>query len=136
MDIQLVEVDQITRQIKFVLKPRKLTGISKLLQIVVLSLLNTPDRDVLDPVKGGGLPEMVGMNINPKDSTEIFAEIARRIKKSEQEIIDDQIGINDPPQEKLRELQIIDIKEGEQIDEIFVKIRIINQANQAADILV
>jgi len=136
MDIQVVNVDQTTRKIFFEVRPRKLTGISKLLQVVVLSLLNVPGRDVLDPAKGGGLPELVGSNISPKDSTEIFADLAQRIKKTEQEIIEDQIGIDDPPDEKLRELQILDIREGEQIDEIFVRIRIINQAGQASDILV
>ena len=135
-DLQVIEVDQTTRVVRFVVQPRKLSGISKLIQIVVLSLMNVPDQDVLDPGKGGGFPEMIGMNINPKDSTDLFAEVARRIKKSESEILDDQIGLDDPPDEKLRELQIINISEGNAIDEVFIKIRVINQEGQTSDLVV
>lgn len=135
MEIQLIERDHRTGRISFVLKAKKLTGISKLVQVVVLSLLNVPGQDVLDPSKGGGLPTLVGSNIDPNDSTEIFAEVAMRIRKSEQEIIDDQIGINDPPEEKLRELRIIGIDRGGSPDEIFVRIRVVNEAGQATDVV-
>lgn len=137
MDIQVIDVDQTTRKVFFVLKPKKVTGISKLVQIVVLSLLDVPGRDVLDPDKGGGLPALLGMNIDPNDSTEIYAEVARRIRKTEEEIITDQIGIGDPDNEKLAELQILDISRSDiNIDEIFVKIRVISQAGRSVDIVV
>jgi phage baseplate assembly protein W len=137
MDIQVIDVDQTTRRVSFVLKPKKVTGISKLIQIVVLSLMNVPGRDVLDPDKGGGLPSLVGANIDPNDSTEIYAEIAQKIRKSETEIISDQVGIGDPPSEKLAELQILDIRRSDvNIDEIFVRIRVINQEGRATDIVV
>lgn len=135
-DIQFIDVDPDTRVVKFILKPKKVRGISKLIQIIVYSLLNTPGRDVLDPDKGGGMLDLLNSNIDPNDSNEVFADVVRRIKKSESEIIKDQIGVNDPPEEKLSELQIVDLQRGEQIDEISVRIRVVNQAGQASDIVV
>ena len=136
MDIQVIDVDPITRQVSFTLKARKVTGISKLIQIVVLSLMNTPGRDVLSPDKGAGLPSLVGSNIDVNDSTELYGEIAQRVRKSEREIIADQIGINDPASEKLAELRIINIEQGETLDQILVTIRVINQEGLATDITV
>ena len=137
MDIQLIDVDPTTREVYFKLKPKKVTGISKLVQIVVLSLMNVSGRDVLDPSKGGGLPALVGSNIDPSDSTEIYAEVARRIRKTEEEIIADQVGIGDSTAEKLSELQIVEIKRSDlNIDEIFVRIRVINQEGRSTDIVV
>ena len=135
MDIQLVDVDPVTRVLFFELSPRTLKGISKLVQIVVLSLLNIAGQDVLDPEKGGGLPSLISSNIDPSDSTEIFADVAQRVRKTETEVIDAQIGINDPPEEKLQELRIIELTNGENIDEVLVRIRIISEAGQATDVV-
>lgn len=135
-DIQMIDVDQITRRVSFKMTSKTITGISKLIQIVVLSLMTVPGRDVLDPEKGGGLPAMIGMNIDPNDSTEIYAEIAQRIKKTQKEVIDAQLGIDDDPEEKLQELQIVSIVKGESIDEVLVRLRIINEAGRASDIVV
>lgn len=135
MDIQLIDLD-VNNRIFFVLKAKKLKGVSKLVQIVVLSLLNVPGGDVFDPEKGGGIPSMVSLNIDPNDSTEIFGEIAQRVKKSKTEIITDQIGLDDAPEEKLSDIQIISIENGEDIDEVFVRLRVLNEAGQATDIVV
>lgn len=136
MDIQLIDIKPDTREVYFVLRARKVTGISKLVQIVVLSLLNVPGQDVLSPDKGAGLPALVGSNIDINDTTEIYGEIAQRVRKSENEIIADQIGINDPSSEKLSELRIIGIDQGETLDQILVRIRVINQEGLATDIVV
>lgn len=136
MDIQFIDVEPQSRRVLYVIKPKKVKGISKLIQIVVFSLLNIPGRDVLDPDKGGGLPSLVGSNIDPNDSTELFAEVVQRIKKSETEIISDQVGVDDPVEEKLSELQIVDLFKGAAADELFVRIRVVNQAGQATDIVV
>lgn len=136
MDIQVIDVDPVTRKVFFKIYTKKVTGIYKLIQIVVLSLLNVPGRDVLDPEKGGGLPSLVGSNIDPNDSTELYADIAQRVAKTESEIINDQIGIPDDPSEKLKELRLIEIKQGENIDEVLLRLRIINQEGRTSDITV
>lgn len=136
MDIQVIDVDPDTKKVFFKIYAKKVTGIYKLIQIVVLSLLNVPGRDILDPEKGGGLPSLIGSNIDANDSTEVYADIAQRVAKTETEIITDQIGLNDAPSEKLKELKIIEIKQGEQINEILLRLRVINQEGRASDIVV
>jgi len=135
-EIQLIDVDPATRRVFFVLKPKRLKGINKLVQIVVLSLLNVAGRDALDPEKGGGLPSLVGSNIDPNDSTEVFGEIARRVRKSEKEIVDAQIGLNEDPEENLTEIQIVKIQNGDNDDEIFVRLRVINEVGRATELVV
>ena len=136
MDIQVIDVDPVTRKVFFTLKAKKVTGICKLIQIVILCLMNTPGRDILDPSKGAGLRTLVGSNIDPNDSTELYGDIAQKINKAEAEIIASQVGINDPSSEKLAELQILDINSGVKADEIFIRLRIINQEGRASDVVV
>lgn len=135
-EIQVIDVHPITRKVFFTLVPKKISGIYKLIQIVVLCLMNTPGQDVLDPEKGSGLRTLVGSNIDPANSTELYGDIAQKINKAEAEIIADQIGINDPASEKLAELRILEISSGASEDEIFIRLRIINQEGRASDIVV
>jgi hypothetical protein len=134
-DVKVVEVDPITRKVRFVSSPLPINGVDLLIQVVVLSLLNVPGQDLLHIDDGGGFPEMIGMNIDATDSTEVMGEILRRVKKSEAEIISTQVGLNLTAVEKLKQLRVVSVDPGEDIDEVLVKIRIVNQAGQAADIV-
>ena len=136
MDIQLITADPVTGVITWGIQAKKLTGIAKLVQIVVISLMNVPGQAVLDPSWGVGLPSLLESNINPNDSTDVFAEVARLVTKTQTEVIANQVGVNDPPEELLTSLQIVGIVNGASPDEVLIKIRIINQANQATDIVV
>ena len=135
-DIKLIDVDPITHVVTMKMEPKKVKGMFKLMQIVILSLLTVPGKDVLHPSKGGGIPDLLNTNIDPSDSTELMAEVMQRVKKTEREVIDDQIGSNDSPEEKLREIQVISVKQGNNESEILLRIRIINQAGQATDVTV
>lgn len=135
-DIQVIDVDQITRKVSFTLLPKQVSGIYKLIQVVVLSLMNSPGRDVLDPEKGSGLPKLVGSNVDPGNSTAVYGDIAQKINKAEAEIIAAQVGLGDPASEKLAELQILSITAGVNVDEIDVRLRIVNQEGRASDIVV
>jgi len=130
-DIQCISVDPVTKQVSFGLKPKTVKGISKLFQIVVLSLMNVPGKSALDPERGGGIPAMMGINIDPNDSTAMQGEIAQKVTKTEREILEDQLTSSDPPEERLRELQIVSIKPGETADIWLVTLRIINELGQS-----
>ena len=134
-DIQIVVVDPNTHVVTFKIRPILITKISKLIQIVVLSLLGIAGRDVLDPDKGGGLPSMVGQNFDPGDMNEVFAEVAQRVRKTEQEVLQAQVGLQEDPEAKLRLIQIMSLQQGQSIDELAVKLRIINEAGRTADIV-
>jgi hypothetical protein len=135
-DIAVIKVDPNTRRVSFKLQNKKLSGIDKLVQIVVLSLLESSGQDVLDPDRGGGLNTLVGSNFDPSDPTEILGEVAHRVRKSEKEIIESQLGLDESPESKLSEIQIMGLEQSENIDEVFVRIRIINEVGQISDLAV
>lgn len=134
-DIQVVIIDQVTRRASFGIRPKKLTGLAKLIQIVVLSLMNNPGRSVLDPERGGGLPDLIGRNFDPDDPTELFADIAQSVKRTQSEIIQAQIGLNEDDEGKLRELKIVGVTPGADIDEVLVTLKIVNEAGQSTDVV-
>jgi hypothetical protein len=135
MDIQLFTINPTTYEIKWGLVPKVITGINKLVQIVVLSLLEIPGYDVLDPAHGSGIPSMIGDNIDAEDISAVKGEIARKIKKTQSEVIRSQVGLNCPLDEKLIDLKILNISQGESIDEIMVRIRVISAAGKAANVV-
>lgn len=136
MDISLIYVDPNTRVVTLQLGTKTVKGLTKLVQIVVLSLLNTPGRDILDPMMGGGIPEMIGMNIDVSDLTEVASEFTRRVRKTEKEILNGQIGLDISPSEKLREIKIVDLGAGAAFDEIKATLQIINELGQQSDVVV
>jgi phage baseplate assembly protein W len=136
MDISLIYVDPNTNVVSLKLSSKLLTGLPKLIQIVVLSLLTVPGRDILYPEAGGGIPEMISMNLDPSDYSEVLAELTRRIKKTEREVLENQVGSTSPLAERLRELKIISVGPGASVDEIYARIRIINELGQQSDVVI
>ena len=135
MDISLLKIDEGTRMVTLQVGSKAVTGLTKLTQIVVLSLLNNPGRDILDPDRGAGIRDMIGMNFDPTDLSEILAELSQSIRKSEKEILADQVGLNVISSEKLREIKIISVSPGSSLDEIAARIRIINELGQQSDVV-
>jgi phage baseplate assembly protein W len=135
MDISLLKVDETTRKVTLQLGSKTVTGLTKLTQIVVLSLLNSPGRDILDPDRGSGIPDMVGMNYDPLDLSEVVSDLTSKIRKSETEIRLDQVGLNSPASERLREIKVIYVRPGESLDEVEARIRIINELGQQSDVV-
>ncbi len=131
-DIQQIYVDPITRKVIFKTVAKVITGIDELIQVVVLSIVNSPGKDPLDYERGGGLSELIGYNIT--DMAELYAEVARRVTISEREIIERQAGTNIEAEAKLKNLNLLDVTEGDTIDEIFVKLEIINELGRTAKI--
>lgn len=136
MEILLIYIDPSTRRVSFKIQPKIASGVLKLTQIVLLSLLNVPGQDVLDPEDGGGIPELVGFNFGPDEFNEIAAEVTRRVRKTETEVLDKQIGLSILPSERLNEIQIVNIEEGDGIDSVFVRLRIINELGQTQDVVI
>jgi hypothetical protein len=134
-DIQIVNVDPNTGRVSLRIVPRIITGYQKLIQIVVLSLLNTPGKDILNPTDGGGLLSIVGTNIDSTDSTQILAQLNQAVKKTEREIIGHQTGLSASPEELLKELQVLSLTTGAEIDEVLLTVRIINQAGRVTDVI-
>jgi len=131
-DIKQIDIDSITRKVTFRTSAKMVKGIEELIQVVVLALINSPGKDPLDYERGGGLSELIGYNIS--DTAELFAEVARRVTIAEKEIIERQSGINIPSEAKLLNLNLLGVQEGDTVDEIFVRLEIINEVGRTAKI--
>lgn len=130
-DFAVIQVDQVTRKVTINpgMVPKKISGIDKLIQIVVLAILNDPGRDVMNPETGSGLPGLIGSNISSSDPTEIIADVTERLEKIKEEILASQSNLlNETPSERLRDLRVLNVTQGTQIDEIIVKLRLISEA--------
>jgi len=135
IDTSILQVDEITRRVTLKFSPKGVKGLTKLMQIVVLSLLNNPGKDILDPEVGAGIPEMIGMNIDPQDLTEILSEITRRVRKCESEVINNQIGLDLSSDERLQELRIISVAPGGNTGDVDVTLRIYNELGKHSDVV-
>jgi hypothetical protein len=136
VEILVIYTDPNTRRVTFKIQPKVASGILKLTQIVLLSLLNIPGQDVLDPELGGGIPELISFNFGAGDFNEIAAEVTRRVRKTEAEVLEQQIGLTVPASERLQEIQIVSIEEGDAIDAVFVRLRITNELGQQQDVVI
>ena len=133
-DLRLINIDPVTRVVTIKATPKQISGSELLIQIVVLSLLNIPGKDVLDPNKGGGIPSLIGYNIYDEDT--LFSDIAEKVAKTQEEILDDQIGLRISPEEKLKEIVIKEIIRGDSEDEILLRLQIINEVGRIAEVVI
>jgi hypothetical protein len=135
MDFSILHIDATSGRVSLRLSHKTVKGLQKLVQMVILGLLNTPGKDILDPEEGGGIPELVGFGFDVSDLTEVVTEVTRRVRKVETEIINNQIGLEIDPTERLEEIQILRIGAGEALDEVDVRIRVENELGQQIDVV-
>lgn len=133
-DVKLIKVDPVTGIVSFDMSSKTIEGIDELVQVVVLSLMNTPGKDVLHANKGGGIPSLIGYNIS--NENELFGEIAERISKSEREILEDQIGLDLDAEAKLKSINVKSISRGEDEDTILVTLQIVNELGRIAEVTI
>jgi hypothetical protein len=134
-DLSVLYIDPETRRVSFQLSPRPVSGIDLLVQMVVLGLFASPDTDILDPQEGGGLEDLISMNVEAGDTSEIYAEIARRVSTAQDQIIRNQIGLDISSEEKLRKITIVSVEAGEP-DEVKLKLSVENEVGRTRDIVV
>lgn len=134
-DLSVLHIDPQTRRVSFQLSPRPVSGIDLLIQVVVLALFTSPNTDILDPQEGGGLNELISMNIDGNDTSELYAEIARRVSSAQDQVILNQIGLDISSEEKLRRITIVSIEVGDP-DEVKLKLSIENEVGRTRDIVV
>lgn len=88
------------------LVPKILTGIDKLVQIVVLSILRNPGKSVFFPVEGSGLRADIGQYNVSSDSpaTAVQARVVQAVQTVQKEIIGRQNPSEGTPDERLKSL--------------------------------
>lgn len=134
-DLSVLYIDPETKRVSFQMSSRSVSGIDLLVQIVVLALFSSPDTDLLDPQDGGGLEDLISMNIDENDTSEIYAEIARRVSSAQDQIIRNQIGLDISAEEKLRRISIVSVERAD-LDEVKLKLSVENEVGRTRDIVV
>jgi hypothetical protein len=134
-DLSVLYIDPETRRVSFEISSRSVTGIDKLIQIVVLALFSSPQTDILDPQDGAGLEDLISMNIDENDVSEVHSELARRVSAAQDQVINNQIGLDIPSEEKLRKIDIVSVS-SEEPGEVKLKLQIENEVGRTRDIVV
>ena len=116
--------------------PEFLDGIDKLVQIVTLVLLTNPGRSIFTPSKGGGLRSLIGINIDPEEPGELFADIRLMIERSRDFILQTQVNTMRPSSERLKDLQLVDIVLNDNSDQVEVLLGVINEEQDVGQALV
>lgn len=114
--------------------PKYVSGINRLIQIVIFYILQNPGRSVLSPQSGSGLRALIGTT-NLEGEQELHAEVTLSVSKMQQDIIDLQATTADPPDEKLAQIVIVSIKASGD-DSAELTLRVINQAGDSRTLTV
>ena len=135
MDLKFINVDPVTGKVSFALEAKKVSGIDKLVQIVIATLLTSPGSDYLLPTNGGGVPDLIGSAIDVNDISEVAADLSRRVTKTEQIILQAQIGLVISQEEKLLKFELLSVANGTNIDEVNMLVRVTNELGRTRDVV-
>ena len=116
--------------------PQYVSGIDLLVQIVVIEMLSSPGRDIVDPNDGGNLRSLVGSNVGFDDEGEVFAEVRMMISATEENIIRKQRTSNRPASERLSRLELVDIVPDEENAQLEIILRVVSLDQQDTEAIV
>lgn len=85
---------------------RKIQGIRAVIQLVTKTLLTDPGTDMLYPAAGAGLQIVLRKSVSQSTLQARQAEIALAVARCESQIIASQSGLNLPPGERLRRIDV------------------------------
>jgi len=136
-DFKIVNVDPNTAVVTLGISnpPKKITGIEYLVQIVVLSYLRNPGRDVIDPNEGSGLRDEIGSYGTAEDSEAKLLAV-QRTKKVEQEVISRQKPGQGLPSERLKKLTVLDVAFSASSSSLAIRVKLTNEAGDARDVII
>lgn len=136
-DIKVINIDPVTRVVTLGMSspPEKVSGLMKLVQVVVLALLNSPGRSGMYPHDGSGIPSMIGQfNLSASDSTQALAEISEKVEKVKDEIIAHQAPlVFEDQSERLVDFSAVSVEQGTNIDTAVVKFKVISEGGDVAN---
>lgn len=115
--------------------PKILSGLDLLVQLVALSLLKNPGRDVFDRTEGSGLRNLIGQ-YNLADPEEIKLVVVQQVRAVEQELFVRQVVGVGTPEERLKKLTVLDVAANDVGNSLLIRIQVVNEAGDQRDILV
>ena len=116
--------------------PQQVSGIDLLVQIVTLLFLNNGGRSISEPGRAGGLRNFIGLNFDPDDPSELFADLRLMTSRVEQMIKEEQERTSRPASERLLSLSLLDIVPDPVLPEIEIIVQVRNQEQQTGQAVV
>lgn len=137
-DIRIVSRDPDTGVLSIGISrpPQYVSGIDLVVQAVVLDLLASTGRDIVEPQAGGNLRSLIGSSVEFDDEAEIYAEIRLMVTNTERNIIQLQNTSSRPANEKLARLDLIDVVPDEQNSQVEIILRIVTLDQQDTEAIV
>ena len=109
--------------------PKKVSGISKLAQIVEKALLTRPGTDVFNQGGGGNLYELLKTSIDSSRKENLVAQVVAAINRVRQDIIKSQSDGNLPLDEQLSNLTLVGTEISPEEGVARVRIKITSKSN-------
>ena len=116
--------------------PQSVEGIDLLVQIVALLYLNNGGRSIFEPGRAGGLRSFIGLNFDPEDPAELFADLRLMTSRIEQMIKEEQEKTRRTASERLLALQLLDIIPDDVNPEIEIIVQVVNEEQQTQQAVV
>lgn len=116
--------------------PQQVSGIDLLVQIVALLYLNNGGRSIFEPGRAGGLRTFIGLNYDPDDPAELFADLRLMTSRIEQMIKEEQEKTLRKASERLLSLQLLDIIPDDVNPEIEIIVQVVNEEQRTSQAVV
>lgn len=131
-DLKILTLDATTGRLVLGIPrpPQTVSGIDLLVQIVVVLFLNNGGRSIFNPGRAGGLRSFIGLNFDPDDPAELFADLRLMTSHVEQMIKEEQAATNRNASERLLTLQVLDIIPDDVNPEIELIVQVVNEEQQ------
>jgi len=137
MDFAITITDPVTNIVSIGIPkvPKILTGLAKLIQVVVLDFLRNPGRDVLNPTSGAGFRAMIGQYNYSLGGKEITAQVIRVVKQRQAAILAEQATAPGDPSEMLSTIVVQDMAFDATSSDLVVRVKVTNQSGSSQDVL-
>ena len=134
-DLNIMNIDPETRRVTFKLNlvPLKTSNLESLVQLCAKTILSTPGRDYLRPEYGGGILALRGSTLNASQLPRVYADIAYIIKYSEETIMHEQVDKLIKPDERLRQLKLLNITTNLSKGSLQVDVLVVSEAGESSD---
>ena len=134
-DLNIMNIDPDTRRVTFKLNlvPLKTSNLENLVQLCAKTILSTPGRDYLRPEYGGGILALRGSTLNASQLPRVYADIAYIIKYSEETIMREQVDKLIKPDERLRQLKLLNITADLSKGALQVDVLVVSEAGESSD---
>jgi hypothetical protein len=136
MDISLISLvkDSDPEEILFRIgeNPPIRRGLGKLVQIVLFTALTTIGTDFFDTEMGGGLLNLLGRSVNPKDLVGERSVVNVMFSNAQKQILAEQDGENLTEAERLRQIIVVDVEFDQSRQELSIDLIIENELGERA----